>query len=337
MSDSSRLETDYLSASESLHQLLVYLFSQLTVEEVEQFYQGYHSWQLQQNIETIRGQIERIRQQITENEQQMQRITPSTIALATVARLQSQGVSDIDLLDRMMERGEDWLDHTMQLLDYCERLGIIYGDYTQWCEHALEGAYDWITSIADNDSFATTQEASPSNDELFKTGITEEMLLRKFMNEQDEEINGDVSEQSEKPIEVEELAFENTDVTDDASTPDKDDNHNDDNDDDDDDNSPNTDPGSSHDALSENSEEETASVANKEDMPEAPEPVESAAHVREREQQMASRANSPSHVRTVHRRLKEQVAHHTRREAVIAGQSTRGMIPNHAANWPAYM
>ncbi len=327
MNEYNRLESDYLSASESLHQLLSHFFSQLTPEDVEQFYQGYHDWQLQQSIEATRRQIEQIRRQIAENKQQMRHVTPSTITLAAIARLQSQGVSNIDLLDRMVARGEDWLDHTMQLLDQCERLGIIYGDYTQWCEHALEGAYDWITSITDNDNFATTQETPPANDEPPKTGITEEMLLRKFMSEYEEETKHHVGEQAKQSLEAEELAFENADDANDADTPDKD--NNDENDD-----SPDTNPGSSDDTLSEDIDEEIAPAAHKEDVPETPEPAE---HREEAEHQAASRARSPSHARTVHRRPKEQVAHHTRREAVIAGQHTRGMIPNHAANWPAYM
>ncbi len=326
MNEYDRLESDYLSASESLHQLLSHFFSQLTPEDVEQFYQGYYDWQLQQSIETTRRQIEQIQRQIAENEQQMRHITPSTITLAVIARLQSQGVSDIDLLDHMVARGDAWLDHTIQLLDQCERLGIIYGDYTQWCEHALEGAYDWITSITDSDNFATTQ----ANDAPLETGITEEMLLRKFMSEHEEETKHPIDEQSEQSLEAEARAFENAnDANDanDADTPDKD--NNDDN--------PDTDSGSSEDTLSEDIDEEIAPATHKEDVPETPGQPEPAEHREEAEHQAASRTHAPSHARTGHRRLKEQVAHHTRREAVIAGQHTRGMIPNHTANWPAYM
>src|SRR5579875_31823 len=187
MSEQDRLENEYLSASESLHQLLTHLFAQLTPEEVEEFYQGYRSWRLRQQIVSLREQIELVRRQIAVNEQRIQRTAPSAIAQAAIARLQSQGVTSVDLFDRMLERGEEWLDHTMQLLDHCERLGIIYGDYTQWCEHALEGAYDWLASMTDTDHSAPAQAAELSSAEPAQSGITEELLLRKLMSEAEEE------------------------------------------------------------------------------------------------------------------------------------------------------
>lgn len=327
MSDFDRSDTDYLSASESLHQLLAHLFSQLRPEEVEQFYQSYAHWQLQQRIEAARGQIERIRQQIAENERQMRRVRPSTLAFAAIARLQSQDVNDIDLLDRMLERGEDWLDHTMLLLDQCERLGLIYGDYTQWCEHALEGAYDWITSIDDNDNFATMQEATSVDEALPETGITEEILLRKFMSEHEEDVKRHIDELAEQALDAEASAPEDTDATDDTDTPDKDNN------DDENDDSPDTDPGRSDEAFSEHAGAGTAPAASKEDVLETP---EQAGQSEEIERQAARYTRSPLPARTMHRRLKEQIAHHTLREAVIAGQRSRGIIYNRAANWPMY-
>jgi hypothetical protein len=160
MSEHNTSEADYRSASHSLYTLLSYLFSHLHPEEVEQFYQGYHAWLLHQRLETLRTRIAHVREQINENEQRMLQVSPSAIALAAIARLQSSGVHDIDLLDRLLERGEDWLDKTMLLLNHCERLGVIDGDYTQWCENALEGAYNWLASIKDTD--ALTSEASES-------------------------------------------------------------------------------------------------------------------------------------------------------------------------------
>src|SRR2546422_325718 len=121
------------------------IFSRLDPQHVEHFYQSYQLWTLQQQIAGLQTHITALHQQIAENNERMQQVHPSAIALATLAQLQSHGVTDIDLLDDMLARGETWLDQTMQRLAYCEQFDFIRSNnYTQWCEHALEGAYDWI-------------------------------------------------------------------------------------------------------------------------------------------------------------------------------------------------
>jgi hypothetical protein len=72
--------------------------------------------------------------------------------LAAIERLQRSGVTGMDLLDRMVEQGEDWLMLTMRRLDHFERTGLAPKDYSTWCEHALGGAYDWI----DHERLATS-------------------------------------------------------------------------------------------------------------------------------------------------------------------------------------
>src|SRR5947199_7949192 len=111
----------------------------------------------------------------------MEQVSPGAFALATLARLQASGVNDVGLLDSMLERGEAWLDHTMQLLEQCERLKVFDGDYTHWCELALEGAYDWISSMLEANSLPTSQEASPPASSSEQ--ITEEMVLQKLMSD----------------------------------------------------------------------------------------------------------------------------------------------------------
>jgi hypothetical protein len=158
---------------------LNHLFAQLAPQDVEQFYQSYRLWSLQHDIATVQSQISELQQQIEHNAQLMQSFQPSPIALSVLAQLQAYGVSDLDLLDRMLERGDSWLDHTVQLLVRCEELGVIRSDYTQWCENALEGAYDWITSM---DQATTTPEASEPFDQT-----VESALLHKLMSEDDTE------------------------------------------------------------------------------------------------------------------------------------------------------
>src|SRR5579859_1605981 len=92
------------------------LFTQLSPQDVAEFYNGYQQWLRQHQIANLQKQIARVRLQVAENNRQMQQTHPSPIALASLARLQSNGVTDFDLLDRMLERGEAWLDNIMQHL-----------------------------------------------------------------------------------------------------------------------------------------------------------------------------------------------------------------------------
>jgi hypothetical protein len=123
----------------------------------------------------------------------MQEVQPSAVALATLVRLQANGVSDIELLDRMLERGEEWLDATMQRLDYCEQLdGFLSDDYEQWCRHAIEGAYDWIDSLrrqAEQEaaSGVNLSSASPDSTEDTLSDATEEQMISKLSSDEVED------------------------------------------------------------------------------------------------------------------------------------------------------
>src|SRR5947199_10811230 len=121
----------------------------------------------------------------------MRQAHPSAIALAALARLQSYGVTDIDLLERMLERGEAWLDQTMQRLAYCEQFDFIRNNYTEWCEHALDGAYDWIDSMQhassspEESSLADTSTNPAANTNGVLDEATEEILLQKLMSDEE--------------------------------------------------------------------------------------------------------------------------------------------------------
>jgi hypothetical protein len=162
------------------------IFARLSQSDIEQFYAGYQRWYLQQQIATLQTQIDALQLQILENTEHLQEVHPSAISLATLARLQAHGVSDIDLLDRMLERGESWLDQTMQRLDYCEQLDdFIRDDYTQWCNLALEGAYDWIDSIQEPTASSPAQEPIAVEEEVIET--TKELLLQKLSSDEVED------------------------------------------------------------------------------------------------------------------------------------------------------
>src|SRR5438270_5104042 len=167
-----------------------FIFARLDPQDVERFYQSYQLWTLQQQIAGLQTQITTLHQQIAVNNERMQRSHPSAIALATLVRLQSHGVTDVDLLDHMLERGEAWLDQTMQRLAYCEQFDFIRDNYTEWCQHALDGAYDWIDSMQNSSAISSPEEsnvavtyAARMNGSLDE--VTEEILLQKLMSDEE--------------------------------------------------------------------------------------------------------------------------------------------------------
>src|SRR2546423_14730861 len=83
-----------------------FIFAGLDPQDVERFYQSYQLWTLQQQIAGLQKQITTMKQKIAENNERMQRSHPSPIALATLARFQSIGVIDVDLLDHLLHRCE---------------------------------------------------------------------------------------------------------------------------------------------------------------------------------------------------------------------------------------
>ena len=166
---------------------LNHIYATLNQHDVEQFYAGYQLWFTRQRISTLQEQIGSLRQQISENAERLQQVQPPAVAFATLARLQAKGVNDIDLLDRMLERGEEWLDLTMQRLDYCEQLDFIHDNYAQWCENALEGAYDWIDSLRDAYADTTPRPAVTTEVDEASVEATEELLLQKFASEEERE------------------------------------------------------------------------------------------------------------------------------------------------------
>jgi hypothetical protein len=185
------LDIDNLSNREKLNdEMLDQLFRRLKAQDIEQFYMAYQLWSQRQQIEQLQLQMLDLQRKIDENTASMQQFQPSAVAMASLAQLQACGVEDTDLLDRMLERGEEWLDHSIELLERCEQLDLIGGDYTQWCEHALEGAYDWIDSMTD----PNLQKVDAASDEQQEsslestTEVTEEQLLRKLMSEDEDRV-----------------------------------------------------------------------------------------------------------------------------------------------------
>ncbi len=169
----------------ALRERFAEVFSRLPEQDIEQFYAQYQLWLLRRRVPIIQKQIEALDEHLAENQQVIQSLQPSAVALAVLARLQSNGVSNIELLDQMLERGEDWLDRMMQRLDYCEQVeDFIQGDYTQWCYRSLEGAYDWIDTLLGS----VEEDEEPRPPVEGDGAATEELLLQKLRLDDEEEM-----------------------------------------------------------------------------------------------------------------------------------------------------
>ncbi len=120
------------------------LYEQIPLEAMQQVADSYMSWYVERATRQLDETIAKLRAELEENDKQEARFKPSAAELDAMRRLQANKVTDVDLLDRLVEKGEEWLVLTMQRLDYFERAGLAPTDYPGWCEHALIGAYDWI-------------------------------------------------------------------------------------------------------------------------------------------------------------------------------------------------
>jgi hypothetical protein len=134
------------------------LFEQLPLEAMQQVSDSYLAWYVDRVTRSLDETIAGLRAELRENDAKEAGFRPSPQELGAIERLQRSGVTGVDLLDRMVEQGEDWLVLTMRRLDHFERTGLAPKDYSTWCEHALSGAYDWI----DHDQLSKGPAASPT-------------------------------------------------------------------------------------------------------------------------------------------------------------------------------
>ncbi|HEX7736298.1 MAG TPA: hypothetical protein VF458_15705 [Ktedonobacteraceae bacterium] len=159
------------------------IFARLHEQDIEQFYAHYQLWVLRRRLPLLEQQIEVLREHLAENQRTVEMMQPSALALAVLVRLQSNGVNNTDVLDLMLDRGEDWLDRMMQRLDYCEQVeDFIQGDYTQWCIRSLEGAYDWIDSLLGS----IKEDENPQKNTGGEIVATEEQLLHMLSQDDDD-------------------------------------------------------------------------------------------------------------------------------------------------------
>lgn len=120
------------------------LYERIPLEAMQQVSDSYLAWYVSRVTGELDNTIAGLTTELRENDAKETSYRPSPSELSAIERLQRSGVSGTDLLDRMVEQGEDWLVLTMHRLDHFERTGLPPKDYSTWCEHALSGAYDWI-------------------------------------------------------------------------------------------------------------------------------------------------------------------------------------------------
>lgn len=120
------------------------IYEQLPFEALQQVADSYMAWYVDRVTHQLDDTMTNLRAELRENDQREASFRPSPLELEAIERLQRSGVTAVDLLDRMVEQGDDWLRVTMSRLDHFEKTGLAPKDYSVWCEHALGGAYDWI-------------------------------------------------------------------------------------------------------------------------------------------------------------------------------------------------
>src|SRR5262245_43694069 len=120
------------------------LYEQIPLQAMQQVSDSYIAWYVDRVTNELDKLTADLRAELRENDAKEASYRPSQNELAAIERLQRSGVTGADLVDRMVEQGEEWLVVTMRRLDHFERTGLAPKDYSTWCEHALGGAYDWI-------------------------------------------------------------------------------------------------------------------------------------------------------------------------------------------------
>jgi hypothetical protein len=128
------------------------LYERIPPEEVREFARAYLAYHLERSLQQIDERIAALRADLAVNDAQEAKLRPTDGEFAAIEFLQARGVQDVDLLDRLVERGENWLTQTVRRLTYFEGISLAPTDYCQWCEYALEGAYDWIDTASLNHS-----------------------------------------------------------------------------------------------------------------------------------------------------------------------------------------
>ena len=148
------------------------LYEQLPLQAMQKVADSYLAWYVDRVTAELDKTMAGLRSELRDNDAKEASYRPSPNELSAIERLQRSGVTGVDLLDRMVEQGEDWLMLSMHRLDHFERTGLAPKDYSTWCEHALSGAYDWI----DHDRLGSAGSSGSAGGAGGRPGATPEWL-----------------------------------------------------------------------------------------------------------------------------------------------------------------
>jgi hypothetical protein len=148
------------------------LYEQLPLQAMQKVADSYMAWYVDRVTAELDKTMAGLRSELRDNDAKEASHRPSPNELSAIERLQRSGVTGVDLLDRMVEQGEDWLMLSMHRLDHFERTGLAPKDYSTWCEHALSGAYDWI----DHDRLGSAGPSGSAGGAGGRPGATPEWL-----------------------------------------------------------------------------------------------------------------------------------------------------------------
>jgi hypothetical protein len=99
------------------------IYEQIPLEAMQQVADSYMAWYVDRVTRQLDDTIANLRSELRDNDQKEASFRPSPQELDAIERLQRSGVTGVDLLDRMVEQGDEWLAVTMRRLDHFERTG----------------------------------------------------------------------------------------------------------------------------------------------------------------------------------------------------------------------
>src|SRR5579864_6819070 len=89
------------------------IYEQVPLEAMQHVNDSYMAWYVDRVTRQLDDTMTNLRAELRENDQKEASFRPSPLELEAIERLQRSGVTSVDLLDRMVEQGDDWLKVTM--------------------------------------------------------------------------------------------------------------------------------------------------------------------------------------------------------------------------------
>src|SRR5258708_12950500 len=124
------------------------LYEQIPLESMTQVSDSYMAWYVDRVTRQLDDTTAGLRTELRENDAKEASYCPTPREQEAIERLKRSGVSGMDLLDRMVEQGEDWITLTMRRLDHFERTGLAPKHYSPCCEPPPPGPHHSLAPTA---------------------------------------------------------------------------------------------------------------------------------------------------------------------------------------------